>query len=169
MISTQNIINLALLGSIIVLGMLAFSPEAEADPYIGTSVFTMDTSVGDFRGVDLNVGFRAGDILEFRASYMIGAEDETYQGVAVELDKKYGLDVIVNLPLSDSLNPYLSVGNTWLEAKASAGGYSASAKDDFITYGAGMRFDIRESVSVYGEYKDIDGADVFSVGLLANF
>ena len=166
----QNKINLAILGAIIILGYGAFyTPDAKSDPYIGTSIFTMDTDVGDFRGVDLNVGFRAGEILEFRASYMIGAQDETYQGANVELDKKYALDVIVNLPLSDSLNPYLTAGNTWLEAKADYQGYSASAKDDFITYGAGLRFDVREAVSLYGEYKDIDGADVFSVGLTANF
>lgn len=166
----KNKISLGVTFSLLILGAgIFYTPEAKSDPYIGTSIFTMDTDVGDFRGVDLNVGFRAGEILEFRASYMIGAQDETYQGVSVELDKKYGVDLIVNLPLSDSFSPYLTVGNTWLKGKASAGGYSASASEDYITYGMGMRFDIREAVSIYGEFKDIDGSDVFSLGLTANF
>ena len=166
----QNKINLAVLGAIIILGAgLFYTPEAEADAYIGTSVFTLDTDVGDFRGVDLNLGYRIGEILEVRGSVMLGAQDETYEGVNLSLEHKYGIDLIVNLPLSDTFNPYLLAGNTWLKAKASYHGYSESASDDFVTFGAGLRFDVREAVSVYTEYKDVDGSDVFAVGLTANF
>jgi len=158
---------IAILGALFL--VCVYGANTHADAYIGTSVFTLDTEVGDFRGVDVNAGYRAGEILEFRVSYMLGAQDETYQGVNIELEQKYGADLIVNLPLSDTLNPYLSVGNTWMKAKASYQGLSATAKDDFATYGAGMRFDVREAVSVYGEYKDMDGTDMFSLGFTANF
>ena len=166
----QNKINLAILGAIIILGYGAFyTPDAEADPYIGTSVFTLDTDVGDFRGIDLNAGYRAGEILEVRAHYMLGAEDESVDGVKVELDQMYGVDVIVNIPLSDTLNPYVLAGNTWVKAKGSYGGYSISEKDDFVTFGAGVRFDVREAVSVYFEYKDVDGTDSLGLGFTSNF
>ena len=146
-----------------------YTPEAEADPYIGTSVFNLDTDLGDFRGIDLNAGFRAGEILEVRAHYMLGAEDETVDGVKVELDEMYGVDLIINIPISDTITPYALAGNTWVKAEASAGGYSASARDDFVTYGAGIRFDVRESVSIYGEFKDIDGAESLAFGFTSNF
>ena len=168
MINTRNI--LGVLGvSALIFFAVAASYEAKADAYIGTSVFTLDTDVGDFRGVDLNLGYRIGEILELRGSVMLGAQDETYEGVSLSLEQKYGIDLIVNLPLSDTFNPYLLAGNTWLKAKASYHGYSATEKDDFVTFGAGLRFDVREAVSVYTEYKDVDGSDVFAVGLTANF
>jgi len=168
MLSKTNIIMAV---AAICLGGAAYSLNAEASPggYIGTSVFTLDTEIGDFRGVDINAGYRIGEILEFRGSYMITAQDESYQDVNISLENKYGIDLIVNIPLSDTLNPYITVGQTWMKAEASAYGYSASGSDDFTTYGAGMRFDVREAVSVYGDYKDIDGADMFSLGFTANF
>jgi len=165
----QNIYNLVLVAAILGLFTMAFAPEAEADPYIGTSVFTLDSDVGDFRGVDLNAGYRFGELLELRGSYMLGAQDETYQGVSISLDKKYGVDLILNLPLSETIVPFVSVGNMWMKAKASAGGYSASVSDDFATYGFGVRLDIREAFSVVGEYKDVDGDTIFAIGMTANF
>ena len=140
-----------------------------ADPYIGTSVFTMDTDVGDFRGVDLNAGYRAGELVEVRLHYMLGAQDESYQGVSLSLEKKYGVDLIINLPLSDTFIPFVSVGNTWMEAKGTYQGYSASAKDDHATYGFGVRVAAREAVSFTAEYKRIDDIDLFALGITANF
>ena len=166
MLSKTNIIMAV---AAICLGGAAYSLNANADPYIGTSVFTLDTDVGDFRGVDLNAGYRFGELLELRGSYMLGAQDETYQGVNIELDRKYGVDLIVNLPLSETIVPFVSVGNMWLKAKLNGGGYSASASDDFTTYGFGVRLDIREAFSVVGEYKYVDGDTIFALGMTANF
>ena len=142
---------------------------AQADCNIGSSVFTLDTSVGDFRGVNASAGCFYQGLVGVRGTYMIGAEDETVNGVKVDIDKMYSADIIVNLPLSDSFYPYLTAGNTWVTVKASANGHAATAKEDFTTYGAGLHYDIRESVGCNAEYKDMDGADMYSIGCQAQF
>ena len=145
------------------------STTAYADCNIGTSVFTIDTDIGDFRGVNVSGACFYKGLVGARATYMIGSEDETYQGVSVDLETMYSADVIINLPLSDSFYPYLTAGNTWVEAKASANGHSATLKDDFTTYGAGLHFDVKESVGVNAEYKNLDGDDMFMFELVAQF
>jgi len=142
---------------------------AYADCNIGTSVFNMDTNVGDFRGVDVSGACFYKGLIGARVSYMIGSEDETYQGVRLDLEEMYSADLIINLPLTDSFYPYLTAGNTWVEAKASAQGYSVTIEDDFTTYGAGLHYDVREAVGVELEYKNIDGDEVFAARLVAQF
>lgn len=145
------------------------SPVAYADCNIGTSVFSLDTGVGDFRGVDVSGTCFYKGLVGARVSYMIGSEDETYQGVRLDLEEMYSADLIINLPLTDSFYPYLTAGNTWVEAKASAYGQSVTVKDDFTTYGAGLHYDVREAVGVEVEYKNIDGDDLFGFRLVAQF
>lgn len=145
------------------------SNVAIADCNIGTSVFTIDTDIGDFRGVNVSGACFYKGLVGVRGTYLLGAEDETVSGVRVDLEEMRSLDLIINLPLSDSFYPYLTAGQTWVEAKASAGGYSATVKDDFTTFGFGLHFDVKESVGVNAEYKNLDGDDMFMFELVAQF
>jgi len=145
------------------------STTAFADCNIGTSVFSLDTQVGDFRGVNVSGSCFYKGLVGARVSYMVGSEDETYQGVRLDLEEMYSADLIINLPLTDSFYPYLTAGNTWVEAQASAYGHSITVEDDYTTYGAGLHYDVRESVGVEVEYKNIDGDDLFGFRLVAQF
>ena len=149
----------------ICLGGAAYSLNAEAEPYIGTSVFTLDSDVGDFRGVNITGGIDVNDYVGFRASWMVGAQDETYQNVSVSLERLYGGDLVLTLPVTDSASVYSFVGQTWLEGKASYMGYSATAKGDYTSYGLGLKFAARESIGFFAEAKNIDGDVMLSAGL----
>jgi len=168
--SKQNKINLGLVLSIIIMGFgFFYTPDTKADANIGVSAFNIDTDIADFRGINLDVGYDFSDILGVRASYMIGADDEVVGGVNVEITQMYSLDAIVSFPVSDSLNPFITVGQTHMAAKASYQGYSATASDNFTTYGAGLQFDLREAVSISGEVKNIEGDLMTLFSVQANF
>ena len=135
------------------------------DLYIEPSVFTLDTKVGDFRGVNITGGANINEYIGLRGTYMIGAEDETYQGVNLSIEQMYSAELVLTLPVTDSFSVYGVGGRTWIEAEASYGGYSVTAKGDATSYGLGLKFAVRESFSVFGEVKEIDGDRMLSAGL----
>jgi len=165
----MKMITRTILGVILLAGTCFNTSYCFADANIGVSVFNIDTDIADFRGINLDVGYDFNDIFGVRASYMIGSEDEQISGVNVEIDEMYSIDAIVTFPLSDSLNPYITVGQLHADLKADYMGYSASASDDFTTYGAGIKFDLREAVTVAFEFKDVDGDAMTMLRLQANF
>jgi len=169
MISTQNIINLAVIGSLVILGLVTFAPDAKADFNVSATVFNIDTDIADFRGINLDVGYDFTDLIGVRGSYMIGAEDEVVGGVNVEITDLYSFDAILRLPLSDTVMPYFTVGKLHIAAKASYAGYSATAEDNFTTYGAGIQFNLREAVTLSAEFKDIDSDLMTMLRVQANF
>jgi len=148
---------------------------ARGDAFIGTSMFNLDTDVGDFNGVNLVGGYHFGDVLgglfSVRGRYMILAEDETVNGARVELKDMWGGDIVITYPVSGAggLNPYAFIGQTKAKAKASKNGETASATDSATNYGAGLTYDVREAVTVSGELMDIDGSTMMSFAIKANF
>jgi len=143
----------------------AIAEVAVADAYIEPSVFTLDTDVGDFRGVNITGGIAFNEYVGVRGSYMVSAGDETYQDVKLELTDMYGADLVLSLPVGDSASIYGFGGRTWMDAEASYMGYSATAKSDYTTYGLGLKFAVRESFGFFGEVKNIDGDTMLSAGL----
>ena len=142
---------------------------AYADCNIGSSVFTLDAGEADFRGVQVSAGCFYKGIVGARATYMLGAHDETLNGLKIELEDMYSFDAILRLPVSDSFYPYVTMGNTWVEVETSYQGYSANFEDDFTTYGAGLHVDILEDVGFNFEYKRIDDADQLMFELVTQF
>ncbi len=165
----QNIYNLVLVAAILGLFTMAFAPDAEADLNVSATVFNIDTDIADFRGINLDVGYDFTDLIGVRGSYMIGAEDEVVGGVNVEITDLYSFDAILRLPLSDTVMPYFTVGKLHIAAKASYAGYSATAEDNFTTYGAGIQFNLREAVTLSAEFKDISGDAMTMLRVQANF
>jgi len=159
--------------SVAILGVLflgcIYGANAHADANIGVTAFNIDTDVADFRGMNLDVGYDFTDLIGVRASYMINSSDEVIGGVNISIDEMYAFDAILSLPLSDSLKPYFTIGRLHIDAKADYMGYSASASDDFTTYGMGIQFDLREAVSFSVEAKDIDGDLMTMLSVTANF
>jgi len=162
--STTNTI-LTILAIVILGAAWGFSEKAEADAYVEPSVFTLDTDAGDFRGVNLTGGIQFTENFGVRGSWMVSAGDETYQDVSISLEQMYGGDLVFTLPVTDSASVYGFMGQTWMKAKGSYNGYSATAKDDFTTFGGGLKFAVRESFSLFGEVKNIDGDTLLSAGL----
>jgi len=164
--STKKII-ISILGVFVLGGAIAKTALA-GDFYVSPSVATIDAGEADFRVVNLTGGYDFNEYVGVRGSWMVGAEDETLDGVTFELDQMYGGDLVFSLPF-DSFSPYAFVGETWIKVNASYNGYSATASDSYTTYGLGLNFALRESAGLFVEYKDVDGADVISAGLKFEF
>ncbi len=159
-------LNKTVLGIILLAGCSFGASEAFADDlYVETSVFNLDTEIGDFRGVNITGGVNINEYIGLRGTYMVGAENETYQGVSISLEEMYGADLVLTLPVADSFSIYGFGGHTFMEAEASYNGYSATAKGDYTTYGLGGKYAVRESFGIFGELKSIDGDPMFSAGL----
>lgn len=154
--------------SVAILGVLflgcIYGANVNADFNIGTSIQSLDTSAGDFRSVNITLGYDFTDLFGVRTTYMLTAEDESLDGVKLELTDMFSADLVLTLPLSDSFNPYLFAGRTYVEGEASYRGYSLGFDEDYTTYGIGLIFAVRESFSVYGEGRDVDGDLALSFG-----
>jgi len=146
-----------------------FSLFASAGGYIGVTAFEVDTEAGDFQGVNLVGGVDLNDFIGVRGRYMLSVDDENYQGVTIEIEEMYGVDLKLTLPLSDSFNPYLVIGKTKVEVEASNHWATASDSDTLTSYGVGVQFDVRESLSITAEFMDIDDAEMISLGASLNF
>lgn len=165
----MKMITKSILGVVLLAGFCFEASHCFADGNIGVSAFNIDTDVADFRGMNLDIGYDFTDLVGVRGSYMISSSDEVVNSVNIEITDMYSFDAILSLPFSDTLKPYFTIGKLYIDAKASYGGYSATASDSFTTYGAGIQYDLREAVSLSVEAKDIDGDLMTMISVTANF
>ena len=154
---------------LLVLPML-FSSIVNAGLYIGGNVGTIDFGDVEFTTTQFVIGSQFNEYVGVELRHGRGIDEESIDGVKVELDSVYGGYLTLSAPLSDSLSAYVIVGKTWAEATASYGGYSESAKDDTGSVGLGARYSIREALTIRAEYmKYDDDVDGLSIGVQVNF
>ena len=154
---------------LLVLSML-FSSVVNAGLYIGGNVGTIDFGDVEFTTTQFVIGSQFNEYVGVELRHGRGIDEESIDGVTVELDSVYGGYLTLSAPLSDSLSAYVIVGKTWAEATASYGGYSESAKDDTGSVGLGARYSIREALTIRAEYmKYDDDVDGLSIGVQVNF
>ena len=165
----MKMITRTILGVALLAGFCFETSYCFAGGFMGVSGFTLDADEVSFQGAELNAGYRT-DIVEVRGSYMVSGTDDSLYGATVELDSMYSVMAIVNVPTEGSLVPYAMIGSTWAEVKASYRGYSATASDTFSTYGLGLRFDARESFSLFVEAKRVGSdSNALNAGISFNF
>lgn len=155
----------------ILLVLTMFASFANAGAYVGTNVTAIDFSGVELNAVQLVIGNQLNEFVGIELRAGTGLGDDNVNGVTVELDSIYGGYLTLTAPISDSLAVYAIAGNTWAEATASTyDGYSASAKDDNESFGMGVRFNARESMTIKAEWMNYgDDVDGVSVGIQANF
>jgi len=136
--------------------------------YIAPSAVNLDTDAADFKLVNITAGYDFNEYVGIRGSWMLSAKSEKLGDVTIDLDKMYGGDLVFSLP-GESFSPYAFVGQTFVKVKASYHGFSATAKDDFTTYGLGLNYSFNPTAGAFLEYKEIDGADSISAGLKIEF
>lgn len=164
---------MTLIISLAILGLLVFSTYSEnahAGGYVGASSNYIDTEVTNHTGVTVHGGYNFNDFLAVEGRYLVNSSEEGYQGASVEIDYLYGIYIIGNLPVTDSLGAYVLFGHSKAEVTASYMGYSESADDGSSSLGFGVKYDIVENWTVNAEYTELfEDVDQFSVGLKLNF
>jgi opacity protein-like surface antigen len=150
--------------------LLTLSSLSMAGGYIGASYTGIQSDITDHTGVNLRAGYAFNDVVSMEGRYMVNTSEESYDGVNVELDPVYGAYVILALPLTDSVSPYVVAGYTYGEAKASYGGYSETADESSSSIGIGIRSELTENWTANAEYlQAFDDIDMISIGLQLNF
>ncbi len=144
--------------------MLVLTSMVNAGGYVGTQAAVIGDDDLSFNIVNVTAGYDFNDVFGVRGRYMLTANQDSIDGVNVDLDSAYGADVIFTLPLSKEFNPYLLMGRTEIEVTASYGGYSESADDGYTTFGGGVNYEINENVVINAEYLRMDDGDIESYG-----
>ena len=148
---------------VVILGlMMLVTSMVNAGAYVGTQVATLGDDDLSFNIVNAVVGYDFNEVVGVRTRYMVTSNDDSIDGVTVDLDSAYGADLIFSIP-SEGFNPYVLVGTTKIKVTGSYGGYSESASDSFTTIGAGLNYDINQSASLSIEYLRMQD-DVESLG-----
>ena len=108
--------------------------------------------------------------IALEARFGIGvADDEIDAGgipVKLEVDNYYGLYGKAMLPVSPNVSLYGLLGFTRAKVTASAGGFTASASDDDVSFGVGAEFGVSRTASINLEWAQlVDGEGVELQGL----
>ena len=128
-----------------------------------------------FRG---SLGYQVMPYLAVEAGYgNYGTGVATGGGLTVEGEvTSFQVAAIGSYPIDKafSVTGKLGVANSTFKVTASSGGSTASVEEDStdLVYGAGVRYNISESVGIRGQFERInndDAVDLLSVGVIFNF
>lgn len=148
------------------------STEAELLRELGLNV---DELNNDFRSEALRLvaGIKLDQYLAVELHVATGGSDNN-GGLGVELDYLVGGFLKGIVPMGDRARLFGLLGYSEVKMTASALGESSSGRDDDISFGAGVEFDVSEAVSLTGDVtryisnSDYD-LDAYSIGLRYRF
>jgi opacity protein-like surface antigen len=131
--------------------------------------FDSDTDLGVLfvRG-----GYQFNQYVAVEARLGEGVQDDKIQGLKLEIDNMYGAYAKVGLPTEIGLYPYVLLGMTHAEVKASARGFSDTTSDSDVSYGIGADYWFNKQLSAGLEYAnlyDTDGVTVSGFTLGVNY
>lgn len=153
---------------VVILGlMMLVASMVNAGAYVGTQVATISDDDLSFNVVNVIAGLNVNEVVGVRARVMVQSSDDSIDGVSVDLDSAYGLDLVLTVP-AEGFSPYFIVGRTKLEVTGSYGGYSESASDSFTTVGAGLNYPLNDSATLSIEYMRMD-SDISLIGAGISF
>lgn len=101
-----------------------------------------------------------------------GVQDDEIQGLKLEIETIYGAYAKVGLPTDVGLYPYVLLGMTHAEVKASARGYSDTSSDSDVSFGIGADYWFNSQLSAGLEYAnlyDTDGVTVSGLTVGVNY
>ena len=153
--------------------LAATSAPAAAQFSSGLAYHYLDSGDVNLGAVVGSVGYRfvvndaVSIIPELRGG--IGVQDDSIQGVDVELDGLFGGVLRLEFNLSDTF--YLQVSPSYARYKASVSflGQSISDTSNEFGIGGGLGFRFNPRVSAEVAYENIDDLDVYLIGLRFTF
>lgn len=170
--------------SAVILALAMASAVSHAQTtYIGGSFGMVDYSESGVEDASFTAVFgRLGTFFnpnfsgELRAGFGLGDDTVTVMGtdVDVELNSLYGVFLRGGIEANDVFYPYIALGYTRGEIKASAQGFSASESESDMSFGIGTDLTFNDGLTAnieYMNYFDKDGAEIsgFSVGFSKSF
>ena len=132
----------------------------------------------DLGALFIRGGYQLNDYIALEARLGTGVQDDDVSlygyRVNVELENYYGAYFKAGIPTEIGLYPYVLLGVTHAEVKASLGGYSISDDGSDVSYGVGVDYLFNQQVSVgleYANFYDKDGVEItgFTLGLNYKF
>ena len=171
----QNIINLAVIGSLVILGLGTFAPDAKADAgwYGGVSYSQLDYSEPgldlDFSTIGGLVGYKLSSSFAIEVRGAKGQTDDSIYGIGVQLVKTMSVLGRFSLPNETNVTPYVIAGFSkgWLSAD---GGFKTDESD--YSYGIGAAFSLTDQFAISAEYMsllDKDDVEVSALSLIATY
>lgn len=160
--------------TLLVVGGSAFAQQAPAGlygelGYTGLKVESGGASVkpGAVRGI---LGYAFHPNVAVEGMVAIGANDDTTQGVTLELKRAYGVYLKPKFNPTKEFEVFARLGYVDSKFKASAGGASASDSDGDVSYGVGASYKVNQNLSVGLDYlsyynKDGDKIKGWTLGL----
>ncbi|WP_022959221.1 outer membrane beta-barrel protein [Spongiibacter tropicus] len=160
---------LAPLACLCLLSSAVYAYEPEPVVYVGASYSHLEYSESsieaDLSSVGVTFGALINENFALELRYAQGFDDETVMNIAtLELDHMVSGYLRAGMPVTERLYPYLVVGRSKVEMKASGAGLSISGKKSDISYGLGLNISWPESpVIVNMEYTQFVDKDYFEI------
>ncbi len=144
-----------------------------AESYIGIQIGNSDVSNGvsdlDLDVILFQVGVWVSDDISLELRTGRGSNDDTVQGVDVEIESLYGMYGLYHFNFSDFASVYGAVGLSRLTLKASGAGGSDQEDENGLSYGVGAKLSIFSIEFMrYLDTNEVE-ADVVSVGVQYTF
>lgn len=161
------------------LTLLACASFAQAEPYVGFQVGTLDYDLPNFddpTSIEVYVGSRLNENLAVELNYVdFGESEDGIPPVWTLSGSTFGVGAKFFVPVADGIDLYGRLGvHTW-EVELKEAGFGQLAKDDGtdIFYGMGMNFDLSENISLGANYAifqmDEEDASILSAVMQVNF
>ncbi|HSC68583.1 MAG TPA: porin family protein [Cellvibrio sp.] len=153
----------ALIASITVFTAINTHAEVyKAKPYVGGNVSGLDLSVTEAPD-DLSLlsgyarfGAQFDDYWSLEWRIGTGLQDDEIRGedgnADVSLDLFYGAYVLGGAPITEHIYPYVAMGYSKAEFEINASDRSAEYKENDISFGAGVNFDVSDKFAINLEY-----------------
>ena len=136
---------------------LAFAGSHPGDShwYVGGSFNMVKADWGDsfdLTALGGQAGYQLNDVVAFEVRGGQGVGDDSQSGLKLELNSYYGVYTKIGIPSNRDIYPYVVLGYTNIDIKATYAGGSGSDESDDVSYGVGMSANIDNMFDISLEY-----------------
>lgn len=152
----------------------AGSPAKNKDWYIGGSYNFTQTDVGgvaeyDLDAVGIHGGYQISNVIAVEMRAGMGVTDDSDFNIDAEIVNYVGVYAKFGIPSDTVVYPYAIIGFTDFEFDFSNDSLAEGGRDNDFSFGAGLSFNINDTIDLYGEYmrwfdKDDVEIDGFTLG-----
>lgn len=154
--------------------LLLIATTANADLYGGAHYLQMGDSDITLGGAGVTLGYEhaftpnTAGIIEVKAG--LGAQDDTYNGVDVDLDGYRIISLKARQETKAGVYLLGILSHATIEVDANYQGYSASTTETEIGYGAGIGYDFeRSQIDIELTYEKFDDVNVATINFKFDF
>jgi opacity protein-like surface antigen len=156
----------------------AFAQEPVAGPYLGAAIMEgtleIDGVSGDANPTALFIrgGYQFNPYIAAEARLGTGLDSDKFHDIKTEIEDFIGVYAKAGLPTTIGLYPYVALGYTKGELKASGRGFSSKDDESDVSLGIGVDYAFDRNFSIgleYMKYIDTSDYEVSGLSLGANY